>query len=104
MSEEVRRGEVEAGEVKPWTPPTTDHTIPLTPSTPPVAVVRRAEYCEEGRRGDGEVGVMQVDWRAPPPLPPVDVVVAADVVYDEPLIPPLLTLIRYTLFCYPVVH
>ncbi|KAK3871761.1 hypothetical protein Pcinc_023106 [Petrolisthes cinctipes] len=149
MSEEVRRGEVEAGEVKPWTPPV-NHTCPLKPSNSPVQVVRcgseegrdgegevvvmkretcvgvlqvvrrgseegrdgegevvvmRRETCigvvrrgsEEGRDGEGEVVVMQVDWRDPPRLPPVDVVVAADVVYDVPLIPPLLALIRCVL-------
>ncbi|KAK3871760.1 hypothetical protein Pcinc_023106 [Petrolisthes cinctipes] len=94
MSEEVRRGEVEAGEVKPWTPPV-NHTCPLKPSNSPVQVVRRGS--EEGRDGEGEVVVMQVDWRDPPRLPPVDVVVAADVVYDVPLIPPLLALIRCVL-------
>ncbi|XP_053656033.1 protein-lysine N-methyltransferase EEF2KMT isoform X2 [Cherax quadricarinatus] len=48
--------------------------------------------------GDGrvvtKVGVLQVDWRRPPPLPPVDVVLAADVVYARHLIPALVTLIR----------
>ncbi|CAL4161153.1 unnamed protein product, partial [Meganyctiphanes norvegica] len=40
------------------------------------------------------VQVLQVDWRSPPRLPPVDVVIGSDIVYCHDLIPPLVTLIK----------
>ncbi|XP_063598011.1 protein-lysine N-methyltransferase EEF2KMT-like [Penaeus indicus] len=78
--------DADSEEVKPWTPP-------LQECHPGGATV--VPGCDLG--GDGwktEVGVMQLDWCRPCPLPPVDVVVAADVVYAHSLIPPLLALIR----------
>ncbi|MPC61601.1 hypothetical protein E2C01_055675 [Portunus trituberculatus] len=69
----------------PWSPPAAATTDP-THAT--LAVVREEED------GQGCVGVMQVDWRHPPRLPPVDVVLAADVVYCRNLIQPLVSLLR----------
>ncbi|XP_045608726.2 protein-lysine N-methyltransferase EEF2KMT [Procambarus clarkii] len=82
-SEELVRGEVEAGEVVAWPTPAPQG------SSPPAAVVEVSGACVLTK-----VDVLQVDWRRPPPLPPVDVVLAADVVYARHLIPSLVTLIR----------
>ncbi|XP_050737508.1 protein-lysine N-methyltransferase EEF2KMT-like [Eriocheir sinensis] len=90
--EEERAAETEENqndEPQVWSPPegsTSD------PDYPTLAVVREA-----GPQGHGLVGVMQVDWRSPPRLPPVDVILAADVVYCRQLLRPLVTLLRVIL-------
>ncbi|KAK8400536.1 hypothetical protein O3P69_003297 [Scylla paramamosain] len=68
-----------------WSPPAATITDPAHPT---LAVVREEEH------GQNRVGVMQVDWRHPPRLPAVDVVLAADVVYCHNLIQPLVSLLR----------
>ncbi|XP_071532353.1 uncharacterized protein [Panulirus ornatus] len=83
---EVALGEVEAGQVVTWRPPSTS-ALTLTAAAPAAAVVPGAGVTTE-------VCVMQVDWRHPPRLPPADLLLAADVVYARHLIPPLVALIR----------
>nr|XP_053656036.1 protein-lysine N-methyltransferase EEF2KMT-like isoform X4 [Cherax quadricarinatus] len=92
VSEELVKGEVEAGEVVPW--PRLSHKDTNMSRTTSAAAVPTVVEVGDGRVVT-KVGVLQVDWRRPPPLPPVDVVLAADVVYARHLIPALVTLIRY---------
>ncbi|XP_076036157.1 uncharacterized protein LOC143022080 [Oratosquilla oratoria] len=44
--------------------------------------------------GSSTFFVSQLDWRKPPMLQPVDVILAADVVYAHHLIPPLVSLLK----------
>ncbi|KAK7071067.1 Protein fam86a [Halocaridina rubra] len=85
--------EAQIGEMLPWKP--ISKKLRLSSKTSLISEDEEDNGTYDNMTAFGTtVEVLQVDWRDPPLLPNVDVIIAADVVYAHHLIPPLVELIK----------